>query len=98
MNSPIDHMDRLGAAAMLTRFPIVVVATNTSNAALADWRAQTRFLVVAAALSASVIAFILFLIVRQINRQNADAQPATGGGKAAARHRAEQHDAGPRAL
>ncbi len=72
--SPVDHMDRLGAAAMLDRVPIVVVATNTLASALTDWRAQTRFIVIAAALSASVIAFILFMIVRQINRQNADAR------------------------
>ncbi len=50
VNSPIDHRDRLGAAAMLDRFPIVVVATNTVEAALADWRAQTRFLIVRAPL------------------------------------------------
>jgi diguanylate cyclase (GGDEF)-like protein/PAS domain S-box-containing protein len=74
VNSPIDHRDRLGAAAMLGRFPIVVIATNTVEAALADWRAQTRFLIVLGAASASVIAFILFLIVRQINRQNEDAR------------------------
>jgi len=37
-----------------------VIATNTVSAAQADWRAQTRFLVVAAALSAMVIALILF--------------------------------------
>ncbi|MGH6739072.1 MAG: diguanylate cyclase, partial [Bradyrhizobium sp.] len=74
VKSPVDHLDRLGAAAMLTRFPIVVVATNSIDSALSDWKAQTRFLVVAAALSALVIAFILFMIVRQINRQNADAQ------------------------
>ncbi len=74
VKSPVDHLDRLGAAAMLTRFPIVVVATNSINSALSDWKAQTRFLVIAAALSASVIAFILFMIVRQINRQNADAR------------------------
>ncbi len=74
VTSPVDHVDRLGAAAMLTRFPIVVVATNSVDSALSDWQAQTRFLVVAAALSASVIALILFMIVRQINRQNADAR------------------------
>ena len=72
--SPVDHLDRLGAAAKLTRFPIVVIATNTVSDALSDWQDQTRFLVIAAALSASVIAFILFLIVRQINRQNEDAR------------------------
>jgi diguanylate cyclase (GGDEF)-like protein/PAS domain S-box-containing protein len=74
VKSPVDHLDRLGAAAMLTRFPIVVVATNSIDSALSDWKAQTRFLVIAAALSASVIAFILFMIVRQINRQNAEAR------------------------
>jgi len=74
VKSPVDGLDRLAAAAMLTRFPIVVVATNSVDAALNDWKDQTRFLIIAAALSASVIAFILFLIVRQINRQNAEAQ------------------------
>src|SRR6266567_3434074 len=74
VKSPIDDMDRLGSAANLSRFPIVVVATNSVSAALADWRAQTRFLVTAAVLSASVIALILFLIVRQIRRQSRDAQ------------------------
>ena len=74
INSPVDHQDRLGTAAMLNRFPIVVIATNTVKSALTDWQAQTRFIVIAAALSASMIAFILFMIVRQINRQNADAR------------------------
>ena len=68
---------------MLTRFPIVVVATNTVAAALADWRAQTRFLVIAAALSAAVIALILFLIIRQINPAEPRGAAAAGGGKAA---------------
>jgi diguanylate cyclase (GGDEF)-like protein/PAS domain S-box-containing protein len=72
--SPIDHADRLGSAAPLQHFPAIVIATNTVSAALADWRAQTRFLVAAAALSAVVIALILFLIIRQITRQNRDAQ------------------------
>jgi diguanylate cyclase (GGDEF)-like protein/PAS domain S-box-containing protein len=74
VKSPIDNMDRLGSAAKLSRFPIVVVATNSISAALADWRAQTRFLVTTAVLSASAIALILFLIIRQIRRQSRDAQ------------------------
>ena len=49
VQSPIDGQDRLGAAAELSHFPIVVVATTTVSAALADWRAQTRFLIAAAA-------------------------------------------------
>ena len=74
VQSPIDHQDRLGSAAPLGRFPIVVVATTAVSAALADWRAQTRFLIAAAAMSALVIAFILFLIVRQVTRQNRESQ------------------------
>jgi diguanylate cyclase (GGDEF)-like protein/PAS domain S-box-containing protein len=74
VQSPVDHQDRIGSAAELTNFPMVIVATNTIEAALSDWREQTRFLTVAAALSASVIAFILYSIVRQINRQNQESQ------------------------
>ena len=70
----IDGLDRLGAGAPLSHFPIVVIATKTAAAALADWRTQTRFLVLAASLSSSIIALTLFLIVRQINRQNREAQ------------------------
>jgi diguanylate cyclase (GGDEF)-like protein/PAS domain S-box-containing protein len=74
VRSPVDGMDRLGSAARLGKLPIVIVATNTISAALADWREQTRFLVAAAVLAASVVALILFLIVRQITRQNREAQ------------------------
>jgi diguanylate cyclase (GGDEF)-like protein/PAS domain S-box-containing protein len=74
ITSPVDGQDRLGAGAGLSHFPIVVIATNTAAAALADWRAQTRFLVIAAALAACVIALMLYLIIRQINRQNREAQ------------------------
>jgi diguanylate cyclase (GGDEF)-like protein/PAS domain S-box-containing protein len=74
VRSPVDDQDRLGSAAELSHFPIVIVATNTVSAVLADWRAQTRFMIGAAALSASVIAFILFLIVRQMSRQNRESQ------------------------
>ena len=74
VQSPIDKEDRLGSAAPLGRFPIVVVATTAVSAVLADWREQTRFLIAAAVLSALVTALILFLIVRQITRQNQEAQ------------------------
>ncbi|OKO85875.1 diguanylate cyclase [Bradyrhizobium sp. NAS80.1] len=72
--SPVDGEERLGSAASLTHFPLVIVATNTMSAALADWRQQTGFMVTTAALSAAVIALTLFLIIRQIRRQNRDAQ------------------------
>jgi diguanylate cyclase (GGDEF)-like protein len=74
VRSPVDGKDRLGAAAALKHVPIVVVATRTVAAALADWRTQTRFLVFVASLSALVIAALLFLIIREINRENQDAQ------------------------
>ncbi|OAF15337.1 bifunctional diguanylate cyclase/phosphodiesterase [Bradyrhizobium neotropicale] len=74
VRSPIDGEERLGSAASLMHFPLVIVATNTMSAALADWRQQTGFMVTTATLSATVIALILFLIIRQINRQNREAQ------------------------
>ncbi|AWL92491.2 MULTISPECIES: bifunctional diguanylate cyclase/phosphodiesterase [Bradyrhizobium] len=72
--SPVDGEERLGSAASLTHFPLVIIATNTTAAALADWRQQTGFMVTTAALSAAVIALILYLIIRLINRQNREAQ------------------------
>src|SRR5262249_38797855 len=74
LKSPVDHQDRLAAGVMLDRFPMVVLITNTVESALSDWVAQTEFLIAAAVLSATGIAFILFLIVRQINRQNAESR------------------------
>ncbi|HEV2157044.1 EAL domain-containing protein [Bradyrhizobium sp.] len=74
VTSPVDGEERLGSAASLNHFPLVIVATSTMSAALADWRQQTGFMVTTAALSATVIAVILYLIIRQINRQNREAQ------------------------
>ena len=67
-------MDRLGSAVPLSHFPGVVVVTDTTSAALADWRAQTRLLVTAALLVAAVVALMLYLIIRQITRQNREAR------------------------
>ncbi|QWG23335.1 EAL domain-containing protein [Bradyrhizobium sediminis] len=74
LQSPVDGLPRLGSAAALNHLPIVVVATTTVAAALADWREQTRLIVAAAVLSALVIALILFPIVRQMARQSRDSQ------------------------
>jgi diguanylate cyclase (GGDEF)-like protein/PAS domain S-box-containing protein len=74
VQSPVDGTHRLGSAAPLSHLPIVVVATTAVSAALADWHAQTRFMIGAAALSALVIAFILFLIARQVTRQNQESK------------------------
>ena len=48
VQSPIDRRTGSVRQPRSSRFPVVVVATNTITAALADWRAQTRFLVGAA--------------------------------------------------
>ncbi|MDH6261387.1 EAL domain-containing protein [Bradyrhizobium sp. BR13661] len=68
--SPITGQDRLGASRTLNGFPIVVMATESVSAALADWRQQTRFLIGVAALLALVIATAKFLIVRQLLQQH----------------------------
>jgi diguanylate cyclase (GGDEF)-like protein/PAS domain S-box-containing protein len=58
----------------LSHAPIVIIATRTVAAALADWRAQTRFMVAAAGLSVLVIAGLLFLIVQRMTRQHQESQ------------------------
>ena len=72
--SPVNGEERLGSAASLRHFPLVIIATNTTAAALADWRQQTGFMVATAGFAAGVIALILYLIIRQINQQNREAQ------------------------
>ncbi len=68
--SPVDAQERLVSVRRLSRFPLTVLATTTVASALANWRAQTTFLIAAAILSALVIAVILSLIVRQLSRQH----------------------------
>jgi diguanylate cyclase (GGDEF)-like protein len=70
IKSPIDGSERLASARRLSKFPISVIATTTLDAALADWREQTRLLITAAGLTALVIAVILSLIVRQLLRMH----------------------------
>jgi diguanylate cyclase (GGDEF)-like protein/PAS domain S-box-containing protein len=74
INSPVDGQERLGSAGELGHFPIVMVASRTVSSALADWRAQTRLLIVAAGLSTLVIICLLVLIVRQLIRQHRESQ------------------------
>jgi diguanylate cyclase (GGDEF)-like protein len=74
LTSPIDNIARLVAAAPVSRFPILAVATKTEAAALADWYAQTWLLSITAALVTMVIAGMIAVVVRQIVRQNRDAK------------------------
>jgi diguanylate cyclase (GGDEF)-like protein len=68
--SPIDGLDRITSVWRMRDFPIVLIATTTVDSALADWRAQTRFLISTATLLALVFAALLLLIIRQIRRQH----------------------------
>src|SRR5579863_8542247 len=70
VTSPIDGQVRLASVNALQHFPISIVASMTINAALADWREQTRFLVVVAILSAIIIMALLSLFVRKLLEQH----------------------------
>jgi diguanylate cyclase (GGDEF)-like protein len=66
LTSPIDGQERLASTNGLRSFPISIVASMTVDAALADWREQTRFLVLVAALSTVIIAVVLSFFVRKL--------------------------------
>jgi diguanylate cyclase (GGDEF)-like protein len=66
--------DKVGAVKSLVHFPILIVATTRTEAALADWRAQIRLQFFAAALVIVVVIGMVFLIVRQLRGQHAAAQ------------------------
>jgi diguanylate cyclase (GGDEF)-like protein len=74
LTSPVDGTERLVSIQSLKRFPLSIVATTTVASALIDWRAQTRFLVLAAILSAIIIALTIVLIVRRLKLQHQSAQ------------------------
>ncbi|MDB5580750.1 MAG: diguanylate cyclase [Bradyrhizobium sp.] len=68
--SVVEGQDRLGSVRQLNSFPIVVVATTSVEAALADWRDQTRLLIGAAGMSVLVIVTMMFFILRQLSLQH----------------------------
>ncbi len=68
--SPVDNEERIVAVRHLPSLPIVITASITTEAALMQWRQQTRFLVGVGALGAFVIALTLVLIIRQLARQH----------------------------
>ena len=72
--SPVDGEHRLASARALNEFPLSILATTTVASALADWREQTRSLVIAAGLVALVIGFTLFLIVRKLSEQHRNSE------------------------
>ncbi|WFU20311.1 EAL domain-containing protein [Bradyrhizobium sp. CB3481] len=70
LTSPIDGEDRLIASRMLTNFPLLIIASTTTSAALADWREQIAILVAVTGLSVVAIAALLFLVVRKLSHQH----------------------------
>ncbi|MBW7968766.1 EAL domain-containing protein [Bradyrhizobium sp. BR 10289] len=68
--SPVDGEDRLISARALPHFPILMMATTTRAAALADWREQIGILISVAASSALAIAGVLIAIVRKLLEQH----------------------------
>jgi diguanylate cyclase (GGDEF)-like protein/PAS domain S-box-containing protein len=68
--SPIDQVERLGNVRLLQNYPIALIATTSVQSALADWRIQTKFMVTVAGLSAFILASLLYLMIRHIQRQN----------------------------
>jgi diguanylate cyclase (GGDEF)-like protein len=68
--SPVDGEDRLISAHALPHFPILMTATTTRAAALADWREQIGILISVAASSALAIAGVLIAIVRKLLEQH----------------------------
>jgi diguanylate cyclase (GGDEF)-like protein len=74
LTSPIDGESRLISSRALNEFPIVIVATTTVAAALADWQQQMYFLIGVGGISVALIAVLLFLVVRRLSRDHAASQ------------------------
>lgn len=68
-SGPVDGTARFAVPAQIGAFPLTIVVSTTVDAALKEWREQTRLLVIVASLSAMVISITLFLIIRQLQRQ-----------------------------
>ena len=66
--------ERLGSVRPLANFPILMVATTTTEHALANWRAQTKLQFGAALLAVMVVIATIWLIVAQLKRQHRAAQ------------------------
>ena len=70
IESLVDGQLDLASARSLEHYPIYVVATRMSSAALAGWRRETQTLVLAALLAAIVVVGMLVSIVRYLKEQH----------------------------
>ncbi|MGA7811311.1 MAG: cache domain-containing protein, partial [Bradyrhizobium sp.] len=79
--SPVDGVDRIASARQMHNFPLVIVTAITTDAALADWREQTRLLIVVACLVTVVIVAIFLLIGWQMSQERRDSERQLALGK-----------------
>ena len=70
VTDPVDGEDRLTSAQQMRHFPIIIIATMTTEAALADWREQTKLLITVALLLVTVIAALFLLIWRRSSQEH----------------------------
>jgi PAS domain-containing protein len=81
MPDATDNAALLASARQMRNFPIALVATMTISAALADWREQTRLLIVVACLSASIIIAVFLLIGHLWSRERKRSEQRLAAGK-----------------
>jgi diguanylate cyclase (GGDEF)-like protein/PAS domain S-box-containing protein len=67
--SPMDGKERIVASRRLSTEPLVIVATQSLDATLATWRAQTKFFLMIAILSIVVLVLTLYLLFREMTRR-----------------------------
>jgi len=70
VTSPVDGEERLVSARLIESYPLLIVATIPVSTVLADWRTQTRSLVDAACVAATVICMMLYFITRHLRAQH----------------------------
>jgi diguanylate cyclase (GGDEF)-like protein len=68
--SPVDGQERFGSARDLDHYPLAILATKTTFAALSNWREETHILMWSAGLAATIICLMLAFIVRYLKAQH----------------------------
>ncbi len=75
-STPLEGKDRLLAARRVPHYPLFVSAAVDTKTALADWKNETEMLLGSAIVVALAIAFMFFIIVRQVTRANSISERA----------------------
>ncbi|HRO61233.1 MAG TPA: PAS domain-containing protein [Burkholderiaceae bacterium] len=69
--SPVDGVERFGAARMVPDYPLAVIVARDSQAALAPWREQAIGTATRTAALAALATLLLWLLLRQLARVSA---------------------------